>query len=101
MGSGDGWFGDDVQGRLLVLVLGGFCWCTDHLHPAEKLPGPNRKGSSSNHHFSGAILNMLNFRDVTSLHFGFAQKKGFIEPWKNQHLDHNITAGILIVVDRC
>ena len=23
----------------------------------EKLPKPNRKGSSSNHHFSGAMLN--------------------------------------------
>jgi len=83
------------------VVGSGFCWCTDHLHPAEKLPGPNRKGSSSNQHFSGAMLNMLNFRDVISLHFGFAQQKGFIEPWKNQHLDHNITAGILIVADRC
>ena len=35
-----------------------------HIAP-EKLPGPNRKGSSSRHHFSGAIY--VNFRGAVGL----------------------------------
>ena len=40
-----------------------FWVCPENLHSApEKWPSPNRKGSSSNHHFSGAALN---FRGVS------------------------------------
>ena len=38
----------------------------ERLHP-RKLPKPNKRGSSSNHHFSGA---MLNFRGVSELPWG-------------------------------
>ncbi len=44
----------------------------------EKLPGPNRKGLSSNHHFSGAKLTSagyVSFRKCTSKVSGTRQKR--------------------------
>ena len=48
----------------------------------EKLHLPNRKGSSSNHHFSGA---MLNFGGVSSLGFRMQYHKQARQPYLDSH----------------
>ena len=53
----------------------------------EKLPGPNRKGSSSNHHFSGAVFN---FRGVYMCFMFF-----FTPIWeKMNHFDEYVSIGL-------